>query len=196
MGFPQHVHLYQHCIYCRHSIRHIWDWWNRKYSYTIILQCYCVESFPHAQGGRGLHGWATVSESLRSLKTNEWPWGIRSGCLSNSLTSLRGNEQLWANCSGCSPKMSEWVNRSFFLVNCSFANFWPKNEWFTRKTDERILSPAFTIVGHVRRPLLEKRGGNISYLCRQCSEKLSTLLSSLMKDWRVICCKYNSGLIS
>ena len=25
----------------------------------------------------------------------------------------------------------------------------------------------FTLVGHVRRPLLEKRGGNISYLCRQ-----------------------------
>ena len=25
----------------------------------------------------------------------------------------------------------------------------------------------FTVVGHVRRPLLEKRGGNISYLCRQ-----------------------------
>ena len=25
----------------------------------------------------------------------------------------------------------------------------------------------FTLVGHVCRPLLEKRGGNISYLCRQ-----------------------------
>ena len=25
----------------------------------------------------------------------------------------------------------------------------------------------FTVVGHVRRPLLVKRGGNISYLCRQ-----------------------------
>ena len=114
-----------------------------------------------------------VSKSLRSLTKNERCERIAQVAhqkwvtMSISLTSLRGNEQLWANCSGCSPKMSEWVNCSFFLVNCSFANFWPKNEWFTRKTDERILSPAFTIVGHVRRPLLEKRGGNISYLCRQ-----------------------------
>ena len=36
---------------------------------------------------------ATVSESLRSLTKNEWPWAILSGR---------------------SPKMSEWANRSFF----------------------------------------------------------------------------------
>ena len=46
MGKTQHVQLQHCCIYCRHSIRHIWFWWNRKYMYTIILQCYCVESFP------------------------------------------------------------------------------------------------------------------------------------------------------
>ena len=44
--------------------------------------------------------WATVSESLRSLKTNERPWAIRSGCseemsdVSESLISLTKNEQM------------------------------------------------------------------------------------------------------
>ena len=32
----------------------------------------------------------------------------------DSLRSLRENKQSWANCSGRSPKMSERVNRSFF----------------------------------------------------------------------------------
>ena len=163
--------------------------------------------------------WATVRDSLRSLKTNEQLWANRS-ChseemsdreripqvapdkwvtVSDSLRSLRGNEQMsdslkkcwpkkskilflvcfiynflnffywkneriphflffgercewiaqvahqkwamWANRSGCSPKMSEWVNPSFFWVNRSFAHFWAKNEQFARKTDEQIPSP-------------------------------------------------------
>ena len=61
--------------------------------------------------------WATVSESLRSLKTNEWPWANRSGrteemskreriaqvaqdkwaIMSDSLRSLRGNERMSAS---------------------------------------------------------------------------------------------------
>ena len=56
--------------------------------------------------------------------------------MSNSLRSLRGNERSWANRSGRSPKMSKWVNCSFFGANRSFANFWAK-------TDERIPSPDF-----------------------------------------------------
>ena len=87
-----------------------------------------------------------VSESLRSLTKNErceqiaqvahQKWAICSG-------PLRGNERLWANRSGRSPKMSEWVNRSFFWVNRSFAHFWAKHERFARKTDERIPSPGY-----------------------------------------------------
>ena len=34
--------------------------------------------------------------------------------ISDLLRSLTKNERLWANRSGCSPKMSEWVNPSFF----------------------------------------------------------------------------------
>ena len=45
-----------------------------------------------------------MSDSLRSLKTNERPWANRS--------SLRGNEQPWANRSGCSEEMSKWAIRS------------------------------------------------------------------------------------
>ena len=70
-----------------------------------------------------------VSESLRSLTINERCEQIAQGAhqkwatISNSLRSLR-------------------ANRSFFWANCSFAIFWAKNEPFTRKTNERILSPA------------------------------------------------------
>ena len=61
--------------------------------------------------------------------------------MSDSLRSLRGNEQLWRNSSGRSPKMSKWVNRSFIWANCSFAHFWAKNERFAQKTDQQIPSP-------------------------------------------------------
>ena len=49
---------------------------------------------------------------------------------------------MWANRSGRSPKMSEWVNRSFFWANRSFAHFWAKNKRIARKTGEQIPSPA------------------------------------------------------
>ena len=61
---------------------------------------------------------------------------------SESLRSLRGNEWSWVNRSGRSPKMGEWVNHSHFWANRSFAHFWTKNERFARKTNERIPSPA------------------------------------------------------
>ena len=88
-----------------------------------------------------------VSKLLRSLTKYErceriaqvahQKWATKS----NSLRSLRGNVRLWANCSGCSPKMSQWVNCSFFWANRPFAHFWAKNERFARKSDERIPSP-------------------------------------------------------
>ena len=61
-----------------------------------------------------------ASELLMSLTKNEWCKQIaqvfhqKLVTMSDSLRSLRGNERLWANCSGRSPKMSEWVNCSFF----------------------------------------------------------------------------------
>ena len=76
--------------------------------------------------------WATVSESLRSLR------------------SLRGNEryeqiahfahQEWAN-EWIAHFFGESLIRSFFLANPSFAHFWTKNERFARKSNERIPSP-------------------------------------------------------
>ena len=80
--------------------------------------------------------WATISDSLRSLRGNEQSWAKHSGHSpkkSNLLRSLRGNERSWANRSGCSPKMSEWVNHLFFLANRSFTHFWAKNEQFAWK---------------------------------------------------------------
>ena len=89
-----------------------------------------------------------VSKSLRSLTKNERCERIAQvahqkwATMRYSLRSLRGNERLWANRSGRSPKMSEWMNHSFFWANCSFAHFWTKNEQFTWKSNEWIPSPA------------------------------------------------------
>ena len=85
-----------------------------------------------------------LSESLRSLTKNEGCYRIalqKWATISNLLILLRVNEGLWANRSGRSPKLSEWVNCSFFRANRSFAHFWAKNEWFAWKTDEQIPSP-------------------------------------------------------
>ena len=90
-----------------------------------------------------------LSESLRSLTKNKRCELIAQVThqkwvtMSDSLTSLRGNEQSWANRSGGSPKMSKWVNRSFYGANRWFAHLWAKNERFARKTDEQIPSPDF-----------------------------------------------------
>ena len=92
--------------------------------------------------------WVTVSDSLRSLKTNEQLWvncsglGIRSFAhrsfahfaqikwvtVSASLRSLKTNERLWANGSGHPRQMSDlpkkfWLKNlnSYFLV--CFINF-------------------------------------------------------------------------
>ena len=60
-----------------------------------------------------------VSESLRSLTKNERCERIAQVThqkwvtMSDLLRSLTKNEWPWANCSGCSPKMSKWVNSSF-----------------------------------------------------------------------------------
>ena len=75
---------------------------------------------------------SNVSESLRSPTKNKLceriaqvahqKWATKS----DSLTSLRGNEQPWANHSGRSPKMSEWVNRSFFVSKSLIRSFLDK----------------------------------------------------------------------
>ena len=93
-----------------------------------------------------------VSESLRSLTKNERCEQIAQdthqkwATMSDSLTSLRGNERSWANCSGYSPKMSKWMKRSFFWANHSFAHFWAENKRFTQKTDEQIPSPGWYLI--------------------------------------------------
>ena len=62
--------------------------------------------------------WGTVSDSLRSLKTNEWPWANRSG-RSEEMSNLERFTQvaqrkwaMWVNRWFHSRKMSEWVIHS------------------------------------------------------------------------------------
>ena len=50
-----------------------------------------------------------VSDVCKSLSAHQ-KWAT----MSDSLRLLSGNEWSWANRSGRSPKMSKWVNRSFF----------------------------------------------------------------------------------
>ena len=49
--------------------------------------------------------------------------------VSESLRLLTKNERSWENRSGRSPKMSEWVNCSFFGANRSFAQFGQKTRY-------------------------------------------------------------------
>ena len=70
-----------------------------------------------------------VSEMLRSLTKNEGCEQIAQVAhqkwapMSDSLRPLTKNERPWANRSGGSPKMSKWVNCSFFSANRLFAHF-------------------------------------------------------------------------
>ena len=89
--------------------------------------------------------WATVSESLRSLMTNEGMWAIRSGC-SGQMSKWANRSVFWANrsCSLLLKKMNNslkkiWKNRilvrfhifwKFFLKNAH--SFWAK--WANRSS--------------------------------------------------------------
>ena len=81
-----------------------------------------------------------VSKLLRSLFKNEWCERIafvahqKWATMSDSLTSLRENERLWANCSCGSPKMSEWVN-------CSFFEWIAQTPIFGQKTSDSLGKP-------------------------------------------------------
>ena len=55
--------------------------------------------------------------------------------------------------------MSERAICSFFWANCSFTHFWANIEWFARKTDERIPSPASTPVSRIFSLLLPQCQG-------------------------------------
>ena len=100
--------------------------------------------------------WATVSSSLRSLRTNEQLWANRSGrsCQKSdceqiaqvahqkwamwanrkSLRLLTKNEWPWANRLGLSLKISKWANRSFFELI-------PYSLIFSQKTSNLLRKP-------------------------------------------------------
>ena len=101
--------------------------------------------------------WATVSELLRSLKTNEWPWATGSGhskeisgleqiaqvaqvkcvTMSDSLRSLRGNERMshllkkfWLKNLKSRFNMF-YIRLNFFFLNVRIAHFcsFPLFKW-------------------------------------------------------------------
>ena len=68
---------------------------------------------------------SNVSELLRSITKNErceWITQVahqKWATMSNSLRLLTNNEWPWANRSDCSKKISKWANRSVFWANRS-----------------------------------------------------------------------------
>ena len=64
---------------------------------------------------------STVSDALRSLKTNKWPWVNRSGCSEEMSDRERFAQvaqrkwSMWANRSFRSPKMSKWAISKIWL---------------------------------------------------------------------------------
>ena len=75
---------------------------------------------------------ATVSESLRSLMTNEQPWTICSG------RSWQMSKLL------VFPERIAHLLFGLFALSLirSFAHFFSKNKRFAQKTDEQITNPA------------------------------------------------------
>ena len=154
------------------------------------------EQFPHNHS----FPLSDVSKSLRSLTKNERCAGIAQfahqkwATMSDSLTSLRGNERSWANRSGCSPKMSKWVNRSFFWANRSFTHFWPKNKGFAQKSNEQIPSPDWTPTNipdqqkHVTFQKLQKRAKHSTLVPSSAkllitSVQISFILGTMWPYW-------------
>ena len=109
------------------SLRKFWQknlnsYFSVCFIYVFLFKKWAIQSFP-------LFDWC---ERINQIAHKKW------ATMSQSLRSLTKNERPWANRWGCSPKMSKWVNCSFFE---RIAHFWAKNERFARKTDERIPSP-------------------------------------------------------
>ena len=77
------------------------------------------------------------SERIAQVIQDKW------ATVSDSLSSLRMNERSRANRSGRSPKMSKWANCSLFEQITHSLTFFilAKNERFAPKFDERIPNP-------------------------------------------------------
>ena len=105
----------------------------------MLIRSSLIRSFAHFAQIK----WATVSDSLRSLKTNEWPWANRSGhsevmsnhewitqvaqdkwaTMSDSLRSLRGNE--WMS----DLLKTFWLKKSKILFNYVLFKVFLKKFW-------------------------------------------------------------------
>ena len=106
------------------------------------LACRVGNSLIRSDRSDQMTQWATVSDSLRSLRTNEQLWANRSGrsCQKSDCEQIaqvaHQKWAMWANRSSCSPKMSDHVRIA------QIAHFFANNERFAQKTNERIPNPA------------------------------------------------------
>ena len=74
-----------------------------------------------------------VSESRRSLRANEQPWGIRSGWPEG----MSDCEQI------AQVTHQKWAKEQIAPLICSL--FWQENKQFAAKFDERIPNPGFVV---------------------------------------------------
>ena len=74
------------------------QFWTSLFGYVIwragnsLIHSWLIPSFTHFAQIK----WATVSDSLKSLKTNEWPWANRSGCSRQMSDCERIAHDKWA----------------------------------------------------------------------------------------------------
>ena len=89
-----------------------WEIHLKHFGYKNLKSCFYLVSFIYDKKKKNIEKRVNRSFSL-----------ISSFLVSDSLAIAYFLWAIWANCSGRSPKMSEWVNWSFFWANRSFAHF-------------------------------------------------------------------------
>ena len=141
--------------------------------------------------------WATVSDLLRSLKTNERPWANRSGRswkmsdrerFAQVAQVAHDKWAMWANRSGCSPKMSnheqfaqvaheKWVNEQFAQKTLTKIVFF--GAFFVcKKNTSNLLIPSFLMsdaaqVAHQKWAMWANRSG-----CSLCKNERPWVICS------------------
>ena len=148
------------------------------------IRSFTHRSFPHFAQIK----WATVSDSLRSLKTNERPWANPSGrseemsnreqiaqvaqdkwaSLSNLLRLLRGNERMSVSLKKC------WLNKSKILFLVFFI-------YDLKKFIEKWVNPSFPFYGEQCERFAHDRSFPLSDVSK--SLRLFTSLRGNKRSW-------------
>ena len=107
------------------KLRHLFLVHIKKYILHVVPPYWKLDSIPFGMFSTlysYTQGWEFAHSLIPSFRTNQMSDCERFAQIAQDkwetvsalLRSLRGNERSWTNRSGRSPKMSKWVNESFF----------------------------------------------------------------------------------